>query len=121
MKTIKQQNMDLDLRRFGHNLYTEALNSGSGEGSGLSDNLIDNWVNLVTQGEYTKYKDVPEGHTVKVGVMEGWSRPPEDNGLIVERTPSTISANLFNIVDGQEQVVLFKNVFWKINSSHIIA
>jgi len=32
MKTIKQQNMDLDLRRFGHNLYTEAINSGNGEG-----------------------------------------------------------------------------------------
>lgn len=35
MKTIKQQNMDLDLRRFGHNLYTEALNNGnSGEVTG---------------------------------------------------------------------------------------
>ena len=28
--------MDLDLRRFGHNLYTEALNSGSGEGFDLN-------------------------------------------------------------------------------------
>ena len=34
MKTIKQQNMDLDFRRFGHNLYTEALNSGSGDSGG---------------------------------------------------------------------------------------
>lgn len=39
MKTIKQQNMDLDLRRFGHNLYTEALNSGSGEGEESSGKI----------------------------------------------------------------------------------
>lgn len=42
MKTIKQQNMDLDLRRFGHNLYTEALNSGSGEGEEFDLNTIIN-------------------------------------------------------------------------------
>ena len=30
MKTIKQQNIDLDLRRFGRNKYTKALNSGQG-------------------------------------------------------------------------------------------
>lgn len=46
MKTIKQQNMDLDLRRFGHNLYTEAINSGSG-GSVDEQSLVTEALNSV--------------------------------------------------------------------------
>lgn len=46
MKTIKQQNMDLDLRRFGHNLYTEAINSGS-QGSVDEQSLVTEALNSI--------------------------------------------------------------------------
>lgn len=43
---------------------------------GLTGNVIDDWVNAVTQGEYTKYDDVPEA---KLGTNNGWTKITSDN------------------------------------------
>lgn len=46
MKTIKQQNMDLDLRRFGKDVYTKAKESGS-EGSVDEQSLVTEALNSI--------------------------------------------------------------------------
>ena len=43
-----------------------------GGGTGLTGNLLDDWVNTVTQGEYTKYEDIPEADAS--GPLTGWRR-----------------------------------------------
>ena len=63
---------NLKLRRWGDNIFTDAINRG-GEGTGLTGNLLDDWVNAVTQGEYTKYEDIPEADAIRV--LTGWRRP----------------------------------------------
>lgn len=40
-------------------------------GTGLTGNLLDDWVTAVTQGEYTKYEDVP---VAEAGANTGWKR-----------------------------------------------
>lgn len=60
MKTIKQQNMDLDLRRFGHNLYTEALNSGNGEGEEGSGKIS------INEGLKRVYKELFDGYSQEI-------------------------------------------------------
>lgn len=46
MKTTKQQNMDLDLRRFGKDVYTKAKESGS-EGSVDEQSLVTEALNSI--------------------------------------------------------------------------
>lgn len=46
MKTVKQQNMDLDLRRFGKDVYTKAKESGS-EGSVDEQSLVTEALNSI--------------------------------------------------------------------------
>ena len=47
------------------------LRKMGGGSTGLTGNLLDDWVNAITQGEYTKYEDVPEGDFGKIN--EGWT------------------------------------------------
>lgn len=42
--------------------------------AGLTGNLVDDWVTVVTQGEYTKYEDVPLG---VAGPNNGWTKRPD--------------------------------------------
>ena len=70
-KNVLDKLKDLKLRRWGPAEYTEAKNSNGG-GTGLTGNLLDDWVNAVTQGEYTKYEDIPEADTS--GLLTGWRR-----------------------------------------------
>lgn len=64
-------------------------------GGGLTGNILDDWVNAVTQGEYTKYEDVPVVNNV--GFIEGWAK---SNGKFVpEPDPNgSVSALKNNII-----------------------
>lgn len=53
---------------------TDDSDDGGGDsgGTGLTGNLLDDWTNAITQGEYTKYEDIPLAD--KNGLIEGWRR-----------------------------------------------
>jgi len=96
----------------------------SGEGAGLTGNLLDDWVNAVTQGEYTKYEDVPIGHTVETGVMEGWSRYGHDDDFALAPIVGSISstyATLNNVINYEayntSSLKIYKDVAWEIAGS----
>lgn len=50
----------------------DVIKMNRGGGTSLTGNLVDDWVTAVTQGEYTKYEDVPEADSA--GALTGWRR-----------------------------------------------
>lgn len=71
-KAFIQRLKDLKIRRFEKNDYAKSI----GGGTGLTGNLLDDWVTVVTQDEYTKYEDIPEGVQRKSENL-GWRRVPD--------------------------------------------
>ena len=59
-------------------------NKENAGGGGLTGNVIDDWVNAVTQGEYTKYEDVPIAIS---GENPGWT-VNTNNTLITNGDPN---------------------------------
>lgn len=66
-KEFIQRLKNLKVRRFEKNEYAKSI----GGGTGLTGNLLDDWVMAVTQGEYTRYEDVP---VAEAGANTGWKR-----------------------------------------------
>lgn len=71
----------------------EPINSSNNEGTGLTGNLLDDWVNAVTQGEYTKYEDVPIAN--EEGLLMGWRRSSVSYDL-APRIPLTARSTFFS-------------------------
>lgn len=65
-----------------------------GGGTGLTGNLLDDWVTAVTQGEYTKWEDVPVGTIQKTGILDGWAKEDLAAGVILSRFDFTTKAEL---------------------------
>ncbi len=66
-KEFIQRLKDLKIRRFEKNEYAKSI----GGGTGLTGNLLDDWVFGITHGEYTKYKDIP---SAVIGENSGWRK-----------------------------------------------
>lgn len=59
------------------------------EGTGLTGNVLNDWVTAVTQGEYTKYEDIPEADDT--GVLTGWRRPTTKYNVSFPGSPTCIT------------------------------
>lgn len=92
-KEFIQRLKDLKVRRFEKNEYAKTI----GGGTGLTGNLLDDWVTAVTQGEYTKYEDIPEGVQGKSENL-GWRRLPD---TLKVKTSAGVSMVVVNYIHGQ--------------------
>lgn len=68
------------------------MSRGGDEGTSLTGNLLNDLVNLVTQGEYTKYEDIPEAGAE--GLITGWARPNEYYQIVYIPNRPAINAYL---------------------------
>lgn len=92
--------------------WKEVASTSSGTGSSgasLSGNLLDDWVNAVTQGEYTKYEDVPLG---VAGPNNGWTKLP--HGFYEVGAASTLS---FLSLGGPEAYNIYENALYQKETS----
>lgn len=85
-KEFIQRLKNLKIRRFEKNEYANSI----GGGTGLTGNLLDDWVTAVTQGEYTKYEEVPLAN--EAGLIEGWRRPSSGYSFDYRHVPTILSS-----------------------------
>lgn len=70
-KTLSQTNKDLDLRRFGKDVYSKALGEGGSE-----EITYDDVIKYYTNGRYSKLDDIPE---VSISIEYNQSTLDEDS------------------------------------------
>jgi len=97
----KAYEFDYNDRKWKESQIISNMNAGNG-GTGLTGNLVDDWVTAVTQGEYTKYEDVPMAVEGEASENPGWRRVP--NTLVAQS-----HSGLSSFSDDEIYVMIVKN------------
>lgn len=105
MKTIKQQNMDLDLRRFGKDVYTKAKESNGGSSDNLGKQIAEAFIDNLFKG----YNESVPSNLVYPDFI---ATTPQQN-LSTEETEITIIDSipaLVELIDGRNRpnICLYK-------------